>query len=244
MSSLIRQANELEGDRVKTTWLDYLLSTAAVSLLLVLSVGCVVIASPTLHAWCGDYHVLVELALGMLLYGVFAALLARCMLRIKPIAPGAYGEDSTVFTYWKLITVVQRLGQGAMRPFTPVFLLPVVDALYGARIGKDVAFGGEINDPYMVSVGDGTTLGTQTIISGSFTGQGTLTCGFVRIGRNVTVGPNTTILPDTEIGDGASVLIGSCLMPGARIPAGEVWRGNPARKWVQTRVPSASVATD
>lgn len=229
---------------MKTTWWDYLLSTATISLLLALSIGCVAVASPALRVWCGDYHVLVELAFGMLLYGVFAALLVRCMLGIKPILPGSYGDDSTVFAYWKLITVVQRLGQGALRPFTPVFLLPVVDALYGARIGKDVAFGGEINDPYLVSVGDGTTLGTQSIVSGSFIGQGALTCGFVRIGRNVTVGPNTTIFPGTEIGDGASVLIGSCLMPGARIPAGEVWRGNPARKWVQARNPSASDATD
>lgn len=220
-----------DGTHVKTTWLDYGLSALVIAFVLTLSIGGTALASRQLHHWLGDYHVLAELTLLMVLYGALTAALVRSLLRLKPIKPGIYDEDSPIFTYWKLITVMYRLGQGALRPFTPVFLLPIVDALYGAKIGKNVAFGGEINDPYMVTVGDGTTLGTQTIVTGSFTGGGTLTCGNITIGRNVTIGPNTTILPDTEIGDGATVIIGSCVMPGTKIPAGEVWRGNPARKW-------------
>jgi carbonic anhydrase/acetyltransferase-like protein (isoleucine patch superfamily) len=40
------------------------------------------------------------------------------------------------------------------------------------------------------------------------------------------------VFPNTEIGAGAVVAGGSFVMPGTRIPAGESWRGNPARKWV------------
>lgn len=229
---------------MKTTWLDYALSTTLIAMLLTLSVGAVAMIAPHLRAVCGDYHVLLELVAVMLLYGVSSAFLVRGLLRFRPIAPGNYNEDSPVFAYWKLITVVYRLGQGALRPFTPIFFVPVVDAIYGARIGRDVAFGGEINDPYFVSVGDGTTLGTHTIISGSFTGGGVLTCGTVRIGRNVTVGPNATIFPGTEIGDGATVMIGSCVMPGTFIPAGETWRGNPARKWTQSKGASPAPLVD
>jgi carbonic anhydrase/acetyltransferase-like protein (isoleucine patch superfamily) len=43
---------------------------------------------------------------------------------------------------------------------------------------------------------------------------------------------NAVVLPDVEIGDNAVVEIGSVVMPGTRIPPGERWRGNPARKWM------------
>jgi serine acetyltransferase len=236
------QTGLVERLNVKATWLDYLLSTLSISFILIISVGAVALVSPKLNHWLGDYHVLVELVLAMLLYGALTAVFIRSLLRLKPIVSGSYGEDSPVFTYWKLITVVYRLGQGALRPFAPIFLLPVIDALYGAKIGKNVAFGGEINDPYMVVVGDGTTLGTQTIVTGSFTGAGKLTCGRITIGRNVTIGPNTTIFPNTVIDDDAVLIIGSCVMPGTHIPAGETWRGNPARKWTASRSEEALAA--
>ena len=34
-----------------------------------------------------------------------------------------------------------------------------------------------------------------------------------------------------DIGDNAKVVGGSMLIPGSKIPDGEIWRGNPARKW-------------
>ena len=34
-----------------------------------------------------------------------------------------------------------------------------------------------------------------------------------------------------HIGEGAVVMGGAHVMPNTRIPAGETWRGNPARKW-------------
>lgn len=229
---------------MKSTGLDYLLSTLVIGLLLVLSVTLVALVVPFTIRLAGDYHVLLDLALGLVAYGLLTAMLVRAMLRWRPIAPGSYDFDSTTFTYWKLLTVTYRLGQGALRPFTPVFLLPVVDALYGARIGRDVAFGGVIDDPYMVSVGDGTALGTASMVCGSFVQGQSITCGPVRIGRDVTIGPNCVVFPDTEIGDGATVMVASYVMPGTRIPAGEVWRGNPARKWVQPKAAAPAAASD
>lgn len=221
------------GRVVKATLTDYVFSTLAIGLLLGLSLGGVVLLLPLSRHLFAEYHILFDLGFGRLLYGVLTAVLVRAMLRVRPIAPGAYGEQSPVFTYWKLITVVYRLGQGALRPFVPVFLQPLVEKLYGARMGGDVALGGVIDDPYMVSVGDGTALGTASMVCGSYVGDRKLNCGYIKIGRNVTVGPNSVIFPGTEIGDDAILMVGSYVMPGTRVPAGETWRGNPARKWLQ-----------
>lgn len=221
---------------MKATLTDYLLSGLAICLIMAGSLVGVTVLLPWSKALFSDYHVLADFFLALLLYGLLSAALVRVLLRVQPIPTGSYAMDSPVFTRWKLVTIVYRLGQSALRPLTPVFLKPVVEALFGARIGRDVALGGVIDDPYMVSVGDGVVLGNGSLVSGNFITDGVLTCGPVMIGRNVTVGANSVIFPNTEIGDGATLFGGSYVMPGTRIPAGEVWRGNPARKWIQTAI--------
>lgn len=228
---------------MKTTATDYLLSFTSITMLLVMSAGLAVVISPLWGHALGGYRVLADAALFLIGYGVFSALLLRLMLAIKPLSRGTFGEDAPEFTYWKLLTVVHRLGVGALRPFTPVFLLPLIDALFGARIGGDVAFGGEINDPYLVQIGSGTTLGTHSIVTGSYTGGGALTCAPVRIGSDVTIGPNALISPGCVIGSRVTIVMGSYVMPDTVIPDGETWRGNPARKWVPVRAPGASGAS-
>ena len=216
---------------MKATSLDYLLSTLVITCLLTASVAFVAVCLPLTRSVTGDYHVIVDLALGLMAYGVLSAGAVRAILRVWPLPAGTHDANSPVFTRWKLLTVTYRLGQGALRPFVPVFLQPVLEALFGARIGRDVALGGTIDDPYMVSVGDGSVLGNASLVSANFVSGGRLTCGLVKIGRDVTVGANSVIFPDTEVGDGATLIGGAYVMPGTRIPAGEVWRGNPARKW-------------
>lgn len=219
---------------------DYLLSSLAICVIMAGSLAGVTLLLPWSRALFSDYHVLADFFLALLLYGLLSAALVRVLLLVQPIPPGNHGMTSPIFTRWKLITIVYRLGQSALRPLTPVFLKPLVEALYGAHIGRDVALGGVIDDPYMVSVGDGTVLGNASLVSGNFISGGMLICGRVKIGRDVTVGANSVIFPGTEIGDGATLIGGSYVMPGARIPAGEVWRGNPARKWVSAAAGQSS----
>lgn len=218
---------------MKATFTDYLLSGLAITLIMAASIAGVMLVLPWSRALFAEYHVLVDFFLALLLYGLLSAAFVRILLRLQPIPVGSYGMDSPVFTRWKLVTIAYRLGQSALRPLTPVFLKPVVETLFGARIGRNVALGGVIDDPYMVAVGDGSVLGNASLVSGNFISGGLLTCGQVKIGRDVTVGANSVIFPDTEIGDGATLIGGAYVMPGSRIAAGEVWRGNPARKWVQ-----------
>ena len=127
---------------MKTSLADYLLSTLALSVLLAASIWPVWFFSTWSSDWFGDYHVLVDLALVLLFYGVLSALAIRVLLRLHPMQPGTYSMDSPTFTWWKLITVLYHFGQSALKPLTPIFLTPLVAMLYGAKVGSGVALGG------------------------------------------------------------------------------------------------------
>lgn len=212
-------------------WSDYLFSSIAISSVLTGAFGLVWLAHPWLMAWLGSHHVLADLALGLIAYGLLSALLLRLLLRLRPMPPGMHGPQSGAFSYWKLLTVVYRLGQASIGWCFPFFLRPLRDALFGARIGADVAFGGTIDDPYMVCIGAGTVLGNASLVTANYLSGGQLVCQPVEIGADVTVGANAIVMPGVRIGDRAVVMSGAVVMPGTDIAPGESWRGNPARKW-------------
>ncbi len=217
---------------MKTSYLDFLLCGGAIGAILAGCFALIALLRPLSSALFAEYHVIVDLMLALLCYGLLSALLVRVLLKIWPMEPGEYSMDSSVFTYWKLLTIVYRLGQGALNPFTPVFVKPLVEILFGARVGADVALGGTIDDPYMVSIGAGAVLGNATLVAGNMVYGGKFVCGAVNIGAGATIGVNSVILPGTEVGANVTLLGGSYVMPGTKIPAGETWRGNPARKWM------------
>jgi len=217
---------------VKTGPLDFLLSGLFISSILIGALAFVAfLLAPLTQTFLGDYHAVADFFLVLLAYGLLSAFVVRLMLRIRRIRPGEYSMDSRVFTYWKLLTILYRLGQGTLLPFTPVFVKPVIEMLFGAKIGSHVAMGGTIDDPYMVVIGDGAVLGNGSLVSGNVITNGKIVFGEVRIGAGATVGANAVVLSGSDIGDGALVMGGAFVNPGTKVPAGEAWRGNPARKW-------------
>lgn len=217
---------------MKTSYFDFLLCGAAIGAIVAGALGLVAVLIPLTKALALEYHVIVDFLLALLFYGLLSALLVRLLVRLRPIPAGEYALDSVVFTYWKLLTIVYRLGQDALLPFTPVFVRPLVAALFGARVGANVALGGTIDDPYMIEIGDDAVLGSGSLVSANMLHDGKLTCGPVKVGAGATVGINSVVLPNTLIGENSTLLGGSYVMPGSNIPAGETWRGNPARKWL------------
>lgn len=217
---------------MKSDWRDFVFAGVFITLILAAALGFVVAIRPWSTALLGEYRVLFDAALVLIGYGILSALVLRILLAVKPPTAGEHSQDSPAFIYWKLLTVLYRLGQGALTWCVPMIFKPVLDTLFGARIGSQVAFGGTIDDPYMVSVGSRTVLGAASLVSANYLSGGKLVCAPVQIGSYVTVGANSVILPGTTIGDGATLMNGSYLMPGTTVPAGETWRGNPARKWV------------
>lgn len=221
-------------------WQDFLLSGLFVTLILSASLACTRFARPWTASWFGPYHVMVDTALLLIGYGLLSACAVGALLKFKavPLEKSHHQMDDPFFAYWKLLTVLYRLGQSALRWCTPFFARPWLDVLFGARIGSNIASGGTIDDPYMVTIGHDVVLGNASLVTGNYIDNARLVCGPVLIGNHVTIGANAVILPNTVIGDGATVMSGALVGPNARVNPGEVWRGNPARKWTDS--PSAA----
>lgn len=218
---------------MKSSPLDYLLSTLFVVLISAIAILMPWSLSAHLRYVLHGYAPLASVALFMIAYGVVSAVTVRVLLRLKSIPPGSYQMlTSREFIYWKLLTVIYRLGEASLRPFTPVFFRPLLVILFGAKVGRDVAMGGAIDDPYMVEIGSDSVLGHNSLVSANYVRGGDFVCGRVKIGKNVTIGPYAVIFPGCDIGDNVTIAGGSQVMPNTRIPSGENWRGNPARKWL------------
>lgn len=93
----------------------------------------------------------------------------------------------------------------------------------GVEVGERVSFSLsatlDIFFPELISIGDNTIIGYNTVILGHEYLKDELRTGPVVIGRDVVVGVNCTILPGVVIGDGAVVssqsLVNQDVLPGA-----------------------------
>lgn len=100
----------------------------------------------------------------------------------------------------------------------------------GMRIGRRAFINTEfISDPCLISLGDDAVIGGSVHLFAHYGGGGHLSIVPVRIGHRVTVGQEATVMGDVVIGDGATILPHSVLLPGSRVGAGETWGGVPAR---------------
>ena len=217
---------------MKTTFLDILANGVTIVLLsltsfLTVSFGC----RPLTIAVFGDYHVLVDGLVGVTLYGVLSAVLMRLVLCLWPLRAGEYVADLPYAVYWRWLTVTYHFGLKALSPVTTFINLPLILKLFGAKIAPGVAIGGRIDTPFFVTIGQGSILGYNSVISGDVISSGKLILGPVQIGNGVTVGANAVVFPNVEIGHRAVLQVGTVVLPGTKIPFGENWRGNPARKW-------------
>ncbi|MEK8024391.1 DapH/DapD/GlmU-related protein [Ideonella sp. BYS139W] len=232
---------------MQANWKDYLLIALVLTPVCAVALGLAAALDLGLRAWLGPWSVAVAIVGFLSAWALGSALALQVLRRLAPVPPGEHAQTSREFARWKALTVVYRLGQGALSPLLPFFLAPWLSRLYGARMGADVAVGGHIDDPYAVSVGAGTVIGNQALVSANALQDGRLLVAPVVIGRGVTIGANAIVMPGVTIGDGALIAAGACVMAHTQVPAGEQWRGNPARKWVALgavgRAPAA-IGTD
>ncbi len=216
---------------MKTRLVDFLLAGIVIILLVALDwlLTAFLIRPLSMHS-LGNYHLIADGLLFLLLYGLLSALFYRVLLRLRPLLPGDYAMEEPAFTRWKLVTVVYEFGRGALLPFTTVFARPLVAKLFGAKIGRDIALGGDLVDPYLIQVGDYAILGHNSVITAHAITSGHIMLREVRIGRGATVGVHVVVMPGVEIGEDAVVTAGSVVAMNTRIPPAELWGGIPARK--------------
>ena len=148
--------------------------------------------------------------------------------RVKPFK-GSY------YTYaalpWYIHNGLFYLVRYTFLPF--VTLTPFGDwflRAMGMKIGRRAFINSEfISDPCLLTVGDDAVIGGSVHLFAHYGGGGHLIIAPTIIGARATIGQKATVMGDVHVGEGATVLPHSVLLPGSRVGAHETWGGVPAR---------------
>ena len=149
--------------------------------------------------------------------------------RVHPFKGGYYTLQAAP---WLLHNALFYLVRYTFLPFVTLtpFGIWFLKAM-GMKIGRHAFINTEyISDPQLIRIGEDAALGGSVRICAHFGGGGHLTVAPVSIGARATLGLAVTVMGDVEVGDGATVLPNSVLLPGSRVGAGETWGGVPARR--------------
>lgn len=217
---------------MKVSPLDYILSTIIMLPLWIISgFTSFKILSPFLFKYIDYYSYIVSSLSFLILYGLLSAAVLRILLVVKPILTGEFDMDHPNFIYWKLLKMITEFGMNTLFILRIAPLIPILYFLFGCKLGKNVAIGGIIDSPFLVSIGDNSIIGLGSIVSGDYVLNNKIVIGNVNIGQGVTIGVNSLILPNNFIKDGVLVSPGSVLLSHSEVKENETWKGNPARKW-------------
>lgn len=213
---------------MKTDARDFIYSAVLIGLVLLLTGGVLGLASEPVLAVSGAFGAIVLFFVAALAYGGFTAALLTIVMACFAQREGEYPLDDPQFTLWKVQHVVGELGKVALSLFFPVFARPAFYALFGARVGRQVAVAGKILDPRLTVLDDGCVLGEGCIVSSHTMVHDRFVLRAVRVGAGATVGVGCILMPGVTIGAGAILLPGAVVKAGTQILAGEIWGGVPA----------------
>ena len=215
---------------MKTQTIDFILSGLLLTLLVCLSLLTVAYANHSTQALLGDYYVLFNLFFFLFLYGFYSIVAIRVMLKVKPFKEGTYLMTDNTFTYWKLFTVICEFGKGALLPFTTLFTRPLIVSLFGAKIGKNIALGGQLVDQQMITIGDEVIVGQDSVITAHTINSGSITLSPIVIADRATIGVHVVLMSGVKVGECAVIAAGSVVPPNTQISPNELWGGIPAKK--------------
>jgi acetyltransferase-like isoleucine patch superfamily enzyme len=80
--------------------------------------------------------------------------------------------------------------------------------------------GATILEPHLVTIGDGTIIGGEAVLSPHVAGNADVLFGPIRIGSDCRIGAHTVICAGVTIGDGASAGFRAFLRKGTTVPPG------------------------
>lgn len=111
-----------------------------------------------------------------------------------------------------------------LTPFSVWFLRAM-----GMKIGRRVFINTEfISDPCMLTIGDYAVIGGSVHMFAHYAGGGFLTIAPTIVGARATIGEMATLMGDVHVGDDATIMPHSVLLPGSRVGQYETWGGVPA----------------
>ncbi len=163
---------------------------------------------------------------------LFSTLFIR-VLRVR-YSEGTYGttiKDKISFkfimSYALYFPTYKVIGFLNMPPVKVLFL-----KMIGCKIGKNVVLAAEelIFDPYVTEIGDNTTIGARTIITGHIGEGGRVYIKKIRIGNMVLIGGDSFIMPGATIEDNVVVGAKSLVLKDQVLKQGKTYAGVPARE--------------
>lgn len=172
------------------------------------------------------YIILFCLVAGGALYLFFfcGLLLTGLLMRALSagVRPGWHRLFSGAGAAWMAMDGVQTIAARTFLPAVPGGYFPAMYfRLAGCRIGRDVwIVGATILDPHLVSIGDGTVIGGDAVISPHIAGGTDVVFRPISIGRDCRIGAHSVICAGVTIGNGASVGIRAFLRKGTKVPPG------------------------
>jgi non-ribosomal peptide synthetase-like protein len=141
--------------------------------------------------------------------------------------PGRYRVWGFYYFRWWLVNRFQALGWSEMFVGTP--LMSLYYRAMGATVGRNCTIGTPICTAFdLVSIGDNSSIGSDTHMLGYRVEDGWLILGNVTIGSECYVGTHCCLSLNTVMGDRARLDDMSHLPDGAVVAAGEGMRGSPA----------------
>ncbi len=176
-----------------------------------------------------------SLALGLGVFTSGIAMLFWCALfhnlLMLHLRPGRHPLTSLAAFRWALASSLYMLIKFTLGDFLMVIPL---GTLYmravGARIGRNVMINSKfIHDHGLISIGEGSLIGGDAVISAHAAEGGHLLLSPIVIGKKCLIGQKSILMPGVEVGDGAVVAAGAIVLKDTKIPPGEVWGGIPAR---------------
>ncbi|HXX70368.1 MAG TPA: amino acid adenylation domain-containing protein, partial [Polyangiaceae bacterium] len=145
--------------------------------------------------------------------------------------PGVYPLWGWYYLRFWLVRRLEVLSMPGLLAGTP--LLPVYYRLLGAKIGKRCMIDSAHFAVFdLLSIGEDTSIGSETQILGYRVEDGFLRIGSVEIGSRCFVGIHSVLGLDVRMGDDARLDDQSLLPDAGAIAAGESARGSPARPGV------------
>jgi len=169
----------------------------------------------------------------LLLWGVTLLIIVPAFNFIFPtrLRASSAGYFTAASLPWYLHNGLFYLVRFTVFPFvsaTPIGTLFL--SAMGMHLGRRVRMTSEnFTDVSMITLGDDVVIGGSATIFCHFGGAGKLVIAPVVIEARATIGEKATVMGDVIVGEGATILPHTVLLPGTRVGARERWGGVPGR---------------
>ena len=158
---------------------------------------------------------------------MFFVLVDRVVTALHPLTPLSARLRSALLA-------ARTLLEGALGSYPPIFngtpFKNVIWRLLGVRIGRRSSTTRYLTERSMVTIGDGCTLNTGSVVQCHSQEDGTFKSDRSTIASGCTLGVGAFVHYGVAMGDGAVLAPDSFLMKGEVVPPHAQWGGNPARE--------------